>query len=355
MSWVKPDDGFCLEPPPNQSTRKRVTRKRPAPKDTGGPADLATSDPVESLARINGGSWVEKFAPKSRDDLAVNRDKVDQVSRCFKEKLKASATNAGAVILLCGPAGSGKTATLRCLAAEEGFTVCEWINPVSLTARMEFNTNWDFGRSSGQVEEFEDFLFQSSRYASLLTGDSAKRVVLVEDIPNIFIRDVESLHRVLRMCHRVAVAPLVFIISDSSDKLEHRLFPESFIKELDVTKITFNAIATTFVTKALCALLDKAVQLQAITHEPTADDIDSIVAASNGDIRSAINALEFFCSPRQCMGPVESKTAAKKQWSGACKKRRKKAAKPDVRNCGIGRDVPLTLVPFTGENTALQA
>lgn len=349
MSWVKPADGFCLEPPPNQSTRKRVTRKRPAPKDTGGPADLATSDPVESLARINGGSWVEKFAPKSRDDLAVNRDKVDQVSRCFKEKLKASATNAGAVILLCGPAGSGKTATLRCLAAEEGFTICEWINPVSLTARTEFNTNWDFGRSSGQVEEFEDFLFQSSRYASLLTGDSAKRVVLVEDIPNIFIRDVESLHRVLRMCHRCAVAPLVFIISDSSDKLEHRLFPESFIKELEVTKITFNAIATTFVTKALCALLDKAVQLQAITHEPTADDIDSIVAASNGDIRSAINALEFFCSPRQCMGPVKSKTAAKKQWSGACKKRRKKAAKPDVRNCGIGRDVPLTLFHSLGK------
>lgn len=44
----------------------------------------------------------------------------------------------------------------------------------------EFNPNWDFGRSTGQVEQFEDFLFQSSRYPSLLTGDSAKRVVLVE-------------------------------------------------------------------------------------------------------------------------------------------------------------------------------
>ncbi|KAL1475431.1 hypothetical protein MTO96_019637 [Rhipicephalus appendiculatus] len=314
MSWVKPDDGFCLEPPPNQ----RSTRKR-----------------WNHLPFTSGGTWVEKFAPRSRDDLAVNRDKVDQVSRCFKEKFKASSTNAGAIILLCGPAGSGKTATLRCLAAEEGFTVCEWINPISLTARTEFNPNWDFGRSSGQVEEFEDFLFQSSRYASLLTGDSAKRVVLVEDLPNIFIRDVESLHRVLRMCHRVAVAPLVFIISDSSDKLEHRLFPEALIKELDVTKITFNAIATTFVTKALCTLLDKAVQLQAITHEPTADDIDSIVAASNGDIRSAINALEFFCSPQQCIGPVKSKTSAKRQWSGACKKRRKKAAKPDRHSVSL--------------------
>ncbi|XP_075527726.1 rad17 checkpoint clamp loader component isoform X2 [Dermacentor variabilis] len=304
MSWVKPDDGFCLEPPKNQSAHKRMTRKRPAPKDDCSAAcDLASSghDPVNSLARASG-TWVEKFAPKSRNDLAVHRDKVEQVCQCIKEKLKTSFMNAGAIILLCGPAGSGKTATLRCLAAEEGFTICEWINPVSLTAKTEFNPNWDFGRSTGQVEQFEDFLFQSSRYPSLLTGDSAKRVVLVEDLPNIFIRDVESLHRVLRMCRAVAVAPLVFIISESSDKLEHRLFPEALMKELDVAKIMFNSIAPTFVTKALCTLLDTAVQLQAITHEPTADDIDSIVAASNGDIRSAINALEFFCSPRQWDG-----------------------------------------------------
>lgn len=121
------------------------------------------------------------------------------------------------------------------------------------------------------------------------------------------------------------------------------------MRELDVTKITFNSIATTFVTKALCALLDKAVQSQAITHEPTADDIDSIVAASNGDIRSAINALEFFCSPQQSVGPVRSKPAAKRQWNGACNKRRKKAPKPDVPSCGIGRDVPLTLFHSLGK------
>lgn len=351
MSWVKPDDGFCLEPPQNQSARKRVTRKRPASKDDSSAAcDQATSghDPVDSLARASG-TWVEKFAPKSRNDLAVHRDKVEQVCHCIKEKLKTSFTNSGAIILLCGPAGSGKTATLRCLAAEEGFTICEWINPVSLTAKTEFNPNWDFGRSTGQVDQFEDFLFQSSRYPSLLTGDSAKRVVLVEDFPNIFIRDVESLHRVLKMCRTVAVAPLIFIISESSDKLEHRLFPEVLMKELDITKITFNSIAPTFVTKALCTLLDTAVQLQAITHEPTADDIDSIVAASNGDIRSAINALEFFCSPRQCIGTVRSKPTAKQQWSVACKKRRKKAAKSDGRSCGIGRDAPLTLFHSLGK------
>lgn len=352
MNWVKPEDGFCLEPPADQSTRSRMRRKRPAAKenDCSVACDGGTSKQnlVDSPVSIDG-TWVEKFAPKSRDDLAVHRDKVDQVYRCIEEKLSSRSKNAGTIVLLSGPAGSAKTATLRCLAAEQGFTICEWVNPVSLTARTEYNQNWDFGGVTGQVEQFEDFVFQSSRYRSLLSGDFAKRVVLVEDMPNIFIRDPGSLHMTLRTCCRVSFAPLVFIISDSADKLEHRLFPEDILRELEVTKITFNPIATTFVAKALCALLDRAVQSQTITHEPTPDDIDSIVAASNGDIRNAINALEFFCSPGQTTGPLRSRPAVKRPWSGATKKRRKKSAHPDAYGSGIGRDAPLTFFHSLGK------
>ncbi|KAK8785968.1 hypothetical protein V5799_007667 [Amblyomma americanum] len=346
MNWVKPEDGFCLEPPAGQSTRSRMRRKRPAAKqnDCSATYDGGTSEQnLAESAVLTDGTWVEKFAPKTRNDLAVHRDKVEQVSRCIAEKLSSGNKNAGAIVLLSGPAGSGKTATLRCLAAEQGFTICEWVNPVSLTARAEYNQNWDFGGVTGQVEQFEDFLFQSSRYPSLLSEDSAKRIVLVEDLPNIFIRDPGSLRMTLRTCCRVSIAPLVFIISDSADQLEHRLFPEDFLRELEVTKIAFNPIATTFVAKALCALLDRAAQSQTITHEPTPDDIDSIVAASNGDIRSAINALEFFCSPSQ--------TSPLQHGSGAVPPRNdeRKSVKSDTYGSGIGRDAPLTLFHSLGK------
>lgn len=36
-----------------------------------------------------------------------------------------------------------------------------------------------------------------------------------------------------------------------------------------------------------------------IVHEPTSDDLNQMVVSSAGDIRSAINALEFFCSAMQ--------------------------------------------------------
>lgn len=348
MNWVKPEGAFCLEPPPEQSARSRTKRKRRDVKETSRSASTSTSEQV-AQSQLNG-TWVDKFAPKSRSDLAVHRDKVELVYRSIMEKI--SNKSVGAVFLLCGPAGSGKTATVRCLAADEGLTICEWVNPISLTAKHEYNVDWDFGGTTGQVEQFEDFLFQSSRYPSLLDEDSGKRLVLVEDLPNIFIREPKSLHSVLRMCRRTAIAPLVFIISDSSDKLDYRLFPDDIVRELDITKITFNSIATTFVTKALCALLDSAVRTQAITHEPTPDDIESIVAASNGDIRSAINALEFFCSPQQSLlkatGSFGS-SAKKNQWSGGGRKRRKKAPRADTYSGGIGRDTPLSLFHSLGK------
>lgn len=348
MNWVKPEGAFCLEPPPEQTARSRTKRKRRDVKETDRSVATGTSEQV-AQSQLDG-TWVEKFAPKSRSDLAVHRDKVELVYRSVMAKL--SNKSAGAVFLLCGPAGSGKTATLRCLAADEGLTICEWVNPISLTAKHEYSLDWDFGGTTGQVEQFEDFLFQSSRYASLLDDDSGKRLVLVEDLPNIFIREPKSLHSVLRMCRRTAIAPLVFIVSDSSDKLEYRLFPDDILRELDITKITFNAIAPTFVSKALCTLLDAAVRTQAITHEPTADDIESIVAASNGDIRSAINALEFFCSPQQGLPKVArsfGSTTKKSQWSGGGRKRRKTPARTDTYSGGIGRDTPLSLFHSLGK------
>lgn len=351
MNWVKPEGAFCLEPPPEQIARSRAKRKRREVKETERSAEIGASTSEQVAQSQFSGTWVEKFAPKSRSDLAVHRDKVDQVYRSIMAKL--SNKSAGAVFLLCGPAGSGKTATLRCLAADEGLTICEWVNPISLTAKHEYSVDWDFGGTTGQVEQFEDFLFQSSRYPSLLDDDSGKRLVLIEDLPNIFMREPKSLHSVLRTCRRTALAPLVFIVSDSSDKLEYRLFPDDILRELDITKITFNSIATTFVTKALCALLDSAVRTQAITHEPTTDDIESIVAASNGDIRSAINSLEFFCSPQQSLPKTArslGSAAKKNQWSGGgSRKRRKKATRTDTYSGGIGRDTPLSLFHSLGK------
>lgn len=100
-------------------------------------------------------------------------------------------------------------------------------------------------------------------------------------------------------------APTVFVVSDSSDNIEFRLFPKDILNQLGISKITFNPVAATSMTKALGSVLDRAAAMYKIVHEPTSDDLNQMVVSSAGDIRSAINALEFFCSAMQA--PAETK------------------------------------------------
>lgn len=50
--------------------------------------------------------------------------------------------------------------------------------------------------SETQSEQFTQFLFRASRYSSVFES-SAKRLVLVEDFPNLFLKDVEAFNTVL--------------------------------------------------------------------------------------------------------------------------------------------------------------
>jgi len=61
-----------------------------------------------------------------------------------------------------------------------------------------------------------------------------------------------------------------------------------------VTHIAFNPIAPTLMTKALQAMVTTHFKSTG-EKPPTKDVIEMIVESSNGDIRSAVMALEFAC------------------------------------------------------------
>ncbi|EEC18704.1 cell cycle checkpoint protein rad17, putative [Ixodes scapularis] len=194
------------------------------------------------------------------------------------------------LLLLCGPAGAGKTATVLCLAGQLGLTLHEWASPAK--------TEWA-PRMQGPVEAFEAFLFQCSRYRPL-------------DLPNAFLRDADAFHQVLRRYRRTCRTPLVFVVSESSDNLEYRLFPRELVAELGVSKIAFNPVAPTSMSKVLAAVVDKATARYKVSHLPTPDDLEQIAASSAGDVRNAINALQFFCSAEQGpAGPMQPAAAKK--------------------------------------------
>ena len=69
--------------------------------------------------------WIYNHVPTSIDDLAVNNKKIDEVRSWLLDSI-----DKGGILVLSGPAGSGKTATLNALATSLQMSVKEWVNPV---------------------------------------------------------------------------------------------------------------------------------------------------------------------------------------------------------------------------------
>lgn len=155
-----------------------------------------------------------------------------------------------------------------------------------------------------QLQQFQDFLLRANKYSCLqMSGDtigSHRKVILVEDFPNQFYRQPGSLHDILRRFVRTSRCPLVFIVSDSvsADSSSRRLFPRDVQEELCIHNISFNPVAPTTMMKVLSRISALEVEMSGgrllVPDHPL---LEKLCSGSSGDIRSAINSLQFSCVP----------------------------------------------------------
>ncbi|KAK1892680.1 Cell cycle checkpoint protein RAD17 [Dissostichus eleginoides] len=201
-------------------------------------------------------SWVDRHSPRSQAELAVHKKKIEEVDSWIKVHTN---TSKGGVLLLTGPSGCGKTATVKVLSLELDLRVQEWTNPSNeepySSSQHEWRTN---GLSfTSQLTQFQDFLLRANKYKCLkMVGDGGatdRKFILVEDFPNQFYRQPDSLHDILRRFVKTSRCPLVFIVSDSlsGDSSSRHLFPKEIQEELDISSISFNPVAPTTMMKVL--------------------------------------------------------------------------------------------------------
>ncbi|KAH7917450.1 P-loop containing nucleoside triphosphate hydrolase protein [Leucogyrophana mollusca] len=300
--------------------------------------------------------WVDKYEPTVEADLAVHKRKVEDVRRWLIEAFDGGKLRKYRRILaLTGPAGTAKTTTIRVLARELGFEILEWRN--SMSDRGGPGDGLGFGDDSGGgggealFDKFQAFLTRASACHNVFSSNtntdapgpsqsqpqsqprptptqasntpmqtqthpnSHRHIILLEDLPNLLHLPTQArFHTALAaLCApsspTPAPPPIVLIISDSglrgeddTDAWDGR-WQRKTLEVLDVrnvlgpellggpyvTRIGFNPIAPTLMTKALQALL-------AAHASPVPRDVlDIIVGSSNGDIRSAVMALQFAC------------------------------------------------------------
>ncbi|XP_051499085.1 cell cycle checkpoint protein RAD17 isoform X2 [Apus apus] len=201
------------------------------------------------------------------------------------------------------------------------------------------DSNFHTFPSQAQAAVFQDFLLRANKYNKLqMLGESSencKKLILIEDIPNQFYRDPSSLHEILRRFVRTSRCPLIFIISDnfSGDSNQRLLFPMEILEELCISSISFKPIAPTNMMKVLNRIA--ATEASMNREKNNALDrtsLELICRGCSGDIRSAINSLQFY-SMKDCSLEKEfwsrKKRSSMLKCEGAAGSKEKKKSKSD--------------------------
>jgi len=307
---------------------------RPAPRSNGSQSSTLASTPATIPDGNDSRPWPERFAPADLDELAVHKRKVQDVRRwlddVFSNRLRQR------LLVLKGPAGSGKTTTVRLLARDMHCEVLEWRNPASSfgavgmagyqSAAAQFEEFLGRGGKFGQLDledEEESPLPPASSSATAAAGSgsgSEKKLILIEEFPNTFMRSSTGLiaFRSAVMQYLEAntppmasfgfgqpagpITPIVMVVSEtlltttsaSADSFTaHRLLGPEILRHPGTGVIEFNPIAPTFMTKALELVVQKEARKSGRKRTPGPAVLQRL--AEIGDIRNAISSLEFLC------------------------------------------------------------
>ncbi|KAM7196061.1 cell cycle checkpoint protein RAD17 [Rhypophila sp. PSN 637] len=296
----------------------------PKPAASGGTTKSANASPDDTRP------WSERFGPVNLDELAVHKRKVADVRKWLDDVMAGRMRQR--LLVLKGAAGTGKTTTVQLLAKEMHCEILEWRNPASSYGAVQ-------GGYQSASAQFEEFLGRGGRFRQLdiespdpspplppststqsTTGRPERRIILIEEFPNTFMRSSTSLtsfrNAILqflaantpplmsfsRDSFADPITPVVMVISEtlltttsaSADSFTaHRLLGPEILRHPGTGVIEFNPIAPTLLAKALEVVVQKEARKSGRRRTPGPLVLKRL--GDIGDIRSAISALEFLC------------------------------------------------------------
>lgn len=245
--------------------------------------------------------WVDKYRPRTLEELAVHKKKVEEVRTWFEERLNGEKKEKNNhALLITGQTGIGKSETVRVIASHLGAILYEWKTPTPTIWQEHLHNSGSGIRYTSKLDEFENFVEKIRKYGLIPSSDKKGyqkiHFLLIDDLP--VISGKVSYER-LRCCLHLLVQsiriPTAIIVTDcgQSDSADYsmRCWEELqlSIQSAGACKVAFNPITVNSIKKTLsriCREEHKTV---------TAEQNDLIAKASGGDIRHAILSLQYLC------------------------------------------------------------
>ncbi|KAL3666639.1 hypothetical protein V7S43_008261 [Phytophthora oleae] len=286
---------------------------------------------VSRITLSSQGLWSDVYAPKTVDDLCVNKKKVQEISEWLVQNASPrSGVFQKRLLFLCGPPGSGKSTAVRCIARQLGLLIKEWEDNSAAGKlhyeRMLREDVWT-PQVSG-VDDFSDFIHRSSTYAALPVATSrhtstigrkrglpssqresvnvttsAGQLILIESWPQSWSKEQslydEKLQRIYQHvvdptggCHY----PVVCIYSDvQGSKVDLDYLSRRFSREVMYSPLTsvinINAVTSAQLKKHLTRVAAEE------NCSCQSSSIQKIIDCSDGDIRHALNMLQLSQNP----------------------------------------------------------
>jgi cell cycle checkpoint protein len=284
--------------------------------------------------------WADRYGPGTLDELAIHKKKATDVRTWFEGAL--AGRDPRRLLVLKGPAGSGKTTTVNLLSKALGFSISHWQNP----------SFYDSASSGSVASQFDDFLNRGGNFGTLALGSMASTVdigdpsvptvLLVEEFPAGMARSsgMDQFRSVIlqflarsspttalpfqKQANVSTTPPMVMIISETllssstafSDSFTaHRLLGPVILNHPLTTVIEYNPVAPTFISKALELVIKKEAQESRRKRVPGSVVLQKL--SEMGDIRNAISSLEFLCL----------RGDGNAEWSGTVAAKAKKSSK----------------------------
>ena len=173
----------------------------------------ATNSGSVSQPEVEGHApWADRYGPTNLEELMVHKKKVSDVQNWLQGRI--DGRNNQKLLVLKGPAGSGKTSTVSLLAKALGLQLVSWHNPAVS----------DSGPNSSVSAQFDEFLNRGGQFGSLTfteealrlpgtSGDTRSHVLVIEEFPTAMTRSSSALQSfrsvVSRFLARAKPAPVM--------------------------------------------------------------------------------------------------------------------------------------------------